>query len=128
MGLLDGFGKLGRRTDKQLTGDSGEDQALQFLLARRLSLVERNFRCKGGEIDLIMLEQAALVFVEVRKRAPGADRFGGAAASVTPAKQRRLIVAAQVYLKRYTHPPACRFDVVTIDGSELNWLKNAIEA
>ncbi|HEX7644114.1 MAG TPA: YraN family protein [Burkholderiaceae bacterium] len=125
MGLLDG---LRKRTGKQLTGDSGEDQALAYLQSRRLSLVERNFRCKGGEIDLIMLDQAVLVFVEVRKRAPGADRFGGAAASVTPAKQRRLIVSAQVYLKRYTHPPACRFDVVAIDGSEITWLKNVIEA
>lgn len=128
MGLLDSFGRLKRRTEKQLTGDSGEDQALQYLQGRRLVLVERNFRCKGGEIDLIMLDQAVLVFVEVRKRAAGAAQFGGAAASVTPAKQRRLIVAAQVYLKRYAHPPACRFDVVTIDGGELNWLKNAIEA
>jgi putative endonuclease len=128
VGLLDSFGGLKRRTAKQLTGDSGEDQALLYLQERRLKLVERNFRCKGGEIDLIMLDQAVLVFVEVRKRAAGAEQFGGAAASVTPAKQRRLIVAAQVYLKRYTHPPACRFDVVTIDGGELNWLKNAIEA
>ena len=125
MGLFD---SLKRRTDKQLTGDSGEDQALDYLQKRHLSLVERNFRCKGGEIDLIMLDQAVLVFVEVRKRAPGAQQFGGAVASVTPAKQRRLVVAAQVYLKRYTHPPACRFDIIAIDGGELVWLKNAIEA
>jgi putative endonuclease len=128
MGLLDGFGSLKRRTDKQLAGDSGEDQALRYLQRQSLSLVERNFRVKGGEIDLIMLDRAVLVFVEVRKRAPGAEQFGGAAASVTPAKQRRLVVAAQVYLKRYTHPPACRFDVIAIDGDQLNWLKNAIEA
>jgi len=122
------FDALKRRTDKQLTGDSGEEQALHYLLRHGLTLVERNFRCKGGEIDLIMQGKTTLIFVEVRKRAVGAAQFGGAAASVTPAKQRRLIVAAQVYLKRYTHPPACRFDVVTIDGNELNWLKNAIEA
>jgi putative endonuclease len=128
MGLLDRFGSMKRRTDKQVTGDSGEDQALQYLQRQKLTLVERNFRVKGGEIDLIMQDGAVLVFIEVRTRAPGAEQFGGAAASVTPAKQRRLIVAAQLYLKRYTHPPACRFDVIAIDGADLKWLKNAIEA
>jgi len=128
-GLKDGLkSNLKQRTDKQLTGDSGEQQALRYLERQGMTAVERNFRCKGGEIDLIMQDKSALVFVEVRKRAPGAAQFGGAAASVTPAKQRRLIVAAQTYLKRYTHPPACRFDVVAIDGAELSWLKNAIEA
>lgn len=128
MGLLDRLGSLKRRTDKQVTGDSGEDQALHYLQRQKLTLVERNFRVKGGEIDLIMQDGSVLVFIEVRKRAPGAEQFGGAAASVTPAKQRRLIVAAQLYLKRYTHPPACRFDVIAIDGADLKWLKNAIEA
>jgi putative endonuclease len=122
------FGAARPRTEKQLSGDAGERQALQYLERQGMTQVERNFRCKAGEIDLIMQDKACLVFVEVRKRAMGAERFGGAAASVTPAKQRRLIVAAQVYLKRFTHPPACRFDVVTIDGVELNWLKNAIES
>lgn len=89
-------------------------------------LVERNFRCKGGEIDLVMRHHALLVFVEVRQRA--GNRYGGAAGSVTPAKQARLILAAQIYLQRYKNPPACRLDVVAIDGTELTWLKSAIEA
>lgn len=114
------------RTAKQIDGQAGEDDALDYLRQNGLSLVERNFRCKGGEIDLIMHHQAALVFVEVRKRAD--NRHGGAAASVTAAKQARLILAAQVYLQRYKNPPACRFDVVAIDGAALSWLKNAIEA
>ena len=127
MGLLDA---LRRRTDKQISGEHGEDQALQHLQVHGLTLLQRNFRCKGGEIDLIMQSGIELVFVEVRKRkqASAAAQFGGAAASVTSAKQRRLIVAAQVYLKRYRMPPPCRFDVVAIDGDELTWLKNAIEA
>jgi len=124
MGL---FGATGR-TDKQLSGDAGERQALQYLERQGMTQVERNFRCKAGEIDLIMQDRACLVFVEVRKRATGAERFGGAAASITPAKQRRLILAAQLYLKRYADPPACRFDVIAIDGETLNWLKNAIQA
>ena len=123
MGLLD---VLGRRTDKQITGSAGEDAALAHLEQNGLTLLQRNFRCKGGEIDLVMKERATLVFVEVRKRAD--TRHGGAAASVTPHKQRRLILAAQIYLQRYKMPPACRFDVVAIDGSQMNWLKNVIDA
>ena len=123
MGLSDLFG---RRTVLQVIGQGGEDEALKFLLRQGLVLQERNFRCKGGEIDLIMKDRDTLVFIEVRKRA--ASRFGGAADSVTTAKQRRLIFAAQVFLSRYKMPPPCRFDVVAIDGSEINWLKDAISA
>ena len=123
MGLLSGFRQ---RTAKQLEGDAGEHAALQYLQQQGLMLVERNFRCKGGEIDLIMQDRQVLIFVEVRKRAD--RRFGGAASSVTRSKQARLILAAQVFLQRYRNPPPCRFDVVAIDGSELSWLKNVIDA
>ncbi|MEO7851555.1 MAG: YraN family protein, partial [Rubrivivax sp.] len=67
-----------------------------------------------------------LVFVEVRSRAGGA--FGGALASVTPAKQRRLVRAAQHYLLRQPVPPPCRFDVVALDGDALQWVKGAFDA
>lgn len=116
---------LHKRTDKQIQGQAGEDAALTHLEHHGLTLVTRNFRCKGGEIDLIMQQHGILIFVEVRKRAD--TRHGGAAASVTSAKQARLIMAAQIYLQRYKMPPACRFDVVAIDGDRLNWIKNAIE-
>lgn len=116
----------GRRTERQVSGQAGEDAALAHLAANGLQLVERNFRCKGGEIDLVMQDHGALVFVEVRKRAD--DRYGGAAASITPRKQARLVLAAHVFLQRYTMPPACRFDVVAIDGARLTWLKNVIDA
>ncbi len=114
------------QTARQAQGQAGEDAALAHLLRHGLTLVTRNFRCKAGEIDLIMQEHASLVFVEVRKRA-GMD-YGGAAASITAAKQRRLLRAAQFYLLRHRTPPPCRFDVVAIDGERLTWLKNAIEA
>jgi putative endonuclease len=114
-----------RPTARQLIGQAGEDAALDYLKQRGLTLVERNFRCKGGEIDLIMQDGDALVFVEVRKRAD--KLYGGAAASITPAKQKRLIVAAQHYLRRYRMPPVCRFDVIAIDGDETAWLRNAID-
>ena len=81
LGLLDVFQ---RRTDKQKIGAAGEDQALRHLQQHGLTLAERNFRCKGGEIDLVMQEGSTLVFVEVRKRKESAQaaQFGGAAASV----------------------------------------------
>ena len=114
------------RTAKQVEGQAGEDAALSWLQRQGLRLVTRNFRCKAGEIDLVMHDHASLVFVEVRKRA--STDYGGAAASITPAKQRRLLRAAQFYLLRYQAQPACRFDVVAIDGEKITWLKNAIEA
>lgn len=113
------------RTEQQRLGRLGEDRALAHLSAAGLVLVERNFLCKAGEIDLIMQHGAHLVFVEVRRRAGG--RYGGAAASVTPAKQRRLIHAAQFYLLRYRSAPPCRFDLVAIDGEKLSWIQNALE-
>lgn len=112
-------------TSHQRAGQSGEDDALDHLVLHGLSLVERNFRCKGGEIDLIMRDGDGLVFVEVRRRA--SRSHGGAAASVTPAKQKRMIRAAQFYLLRYRRLPRCRFDVVAIDGQELSWLRNVLE-
>tara|TARA_R110001599_G_scaffold353840_1_gene599741 strand:- start:23675 stop:24028 length:354 start_codon:yes stop_codon:yes gene_type:complete len=113
-------------TAKQRVGQQGEDDALIYLQQRGLQLIERNFRCKGGEIDLLMQDKKTLVFVEVRKR--GRSQYGGAAASVTTAKQQRLIIAAQYYLQRYTMPPPCRFDVIAIDDGAISWLKNAIDS
>lgn len=114
------------RTDQQICGQAGEEEALTYLKQQGLKLLQRNFRCKGGEIDLIMQERDVVVFVEVRKRAD--MRYGGAAASITFAKKKRLILAARRYLQSYRTLPACRFDVIAIDGSELSWLKNVLEA
>jgi putative endonuclease len=112
------------RTSKQRVGDAAEQQALLHLQAAGLLLLERSFLCKGGEIDLIMRDGKHLVFVEVRKRS--SQQFGGALASITPAKQKRMIHAAQVYLQKLKSLPPCRFDVVAIQGEELLWLKNVI--
>ena len=105
-------------------GRAMEDAALAWLQARGLFLVTRNFRCRGGEIDLIMREGGELVFVEVRARA--SRSHGGAAASITPAKQKRLLLAAQLYLQRLPRLPACRFDVLAFEGSQVEWLRGAI--
>jgi putative endonuclease len=113
------------RTPQQRQGRLGEDRALAHLEAHGLTLVARNFLCKAGEIDLVMHEGPMLVFVEVRRRA--SRRFGGAVYSVTPAKQQRLLRAAQFYLLRHPIPPPCRFDLVAIDEDKLSWIQNVLE-
>ena len=114
-----------RLSDKQHQGQGWEQAALLHLRRQGLELVEANFACKGGEIDLVMRDGDTLVFVEVRQRA--APTHGGAAASITPAKIRRLVHAAQFYLLRLPKTPPCRFDVVAIDAGQLEWLQNVIE-
>ena len=115
------------------SGDEAEARALAHLQAQGLKLVERNYRValgpnrRGGEIDLILRDRdGTLVFVEVRRRASASH--GGAAASVGSAKQRSLVLAARNYLMRLAVLPACRFDVVAIDGDALVWLKAAFDA
>ena len=114
-------------------GDEAEARALAHLQRHGLTLIERNYRVaggphrRGGELDLILRERdGTLVFVEVRRRA--GTSHGGAAASVGSTKQRSLVLAAQHYLMRFTTPPACRFDVVAIEGTDLVWLKAAFDA
>jgi len=114
-------------------GEDGESRALAYLLARGLTLVRRNYRvaagpnARAGEIDLIVRESdGTLVFVEVRTR-KGAG-FGGAAGSVSAAKQRSVIFAARCYLRAFASPPACRFDVVAIEGTHIEWLRGAFDA
>lgn len=117
----------------QSVGDQAETQALRHLQAHGLVLVQRNYRvargprARGGEIDLIMRERdGTLVFVEVRHRADASH--GGAAASVTTRKQRHIVYAAQHYLQRLRELPPCRFDVVSIEQGELQWLKAAFDS
>ena len=109
---------------RQAQGREWERAALRYLKRRGLKKVEENFRCKGGEIDLIMRDGATLVFVEVRQRAD--VDHGGAAASITPAKIRRLVRAAEFYLLRFPVTPPCRFDVVAFDGEQVEWLQDVI--
>lgn len=114
-------------------GDEAEERALRYLQQHGLRLVERNYRVASGpgafagEIDLIMRDRdGTLVFVEVRARRNAAH--GGAAASVTPGKQRRLLYAARHYLLRHATPPPCRFDVLAIDAERIEWLHAAFDA
>jgi putative endonuclease len=107
-------------------GDDAENLAAAFLQRAGLTLVERNYRCRFGEIDLIAREGTTLVFVEVRMRS--SERFGGAAASITAAKRMmKLLRTARFYLAGVTRAPACRFDALLINGknNSIEWLKNA---
>lgn len=125
-------GGAGKPSTKGI-GDGAEDRALAHLQQHGLRLVCRNYRLAGGprqrgaEIDLILCApDGTLVFVEVRARRDA--RHGGAAASVSAAKQRRIVRAAQHYLMGLATLPPCRFDVVAVDGDTLSWLPAAFDA
>lgn len=132
------FGFKSRNT-KQI-GDEAEQLACQFLENQGLTLVESNYRIKGGEIDLVMRDNQHLVFIEVRYRSN--NSFGSGAESVDGRKQARLIKAASVYLlekSSQTTQPA-RFDVMSISAAqpssqsssqlqpEIEWIKDAFQA
>ena len=105
-------------------GAQAEQSAAQFLQRHGLSLIESNYRCRYGEIDLILRDGASLVFAEVRQRSSG--DFGGAAASIDAHKQQRLALTAQHYLASLPRIPPCRFDALLLDGSgNIEWIKNA---
>jgi putative endonuclease len=104
-------------------GDAAEVLAADFLASRGLTIVERKYRCRGGEIDLVARDGSTLVFVEVRLRANSA--YGGAGASITATKRERLTIAARHYLAGLTREPACRFDAIlldALDAARIEWL------
>jgi putative endonuclease len=92
-----------------------------------LKLITNNYRCRLGEIDLILQDKETLVFVEVRMRS--SSHFGGAATSIDARKQAKLIHTAQHYLATLKHIPPCRFDAVLLSTPDnIEWIKNAFEA
>lgn len=115
-------------TARRATGNRFEDAARGFLEARGLRLVRANFLCRHGEIDLVMRDGAALVFVEVRYRKSGA--FGGAKGSITMAKRRKLISAAHLWLSWHPYDARrpCRFDVLAFEGDDVEWIQGAFDA
>ena len=113
-------------------GDAAEALALAHLVGQGLTLVQRNYRvaggphARGGEVDLILRERdGTLVFVEVRTRRSASH--GGAAASVSATKQRRIVFAARHFLQRWPTLPPCRFDVVAVDAGRVEWLRAAFD-
>lgn len=110
-------------------GQAAEEKALNYLQRSGLQLLARNYRCKNGEIDLIMQQDNTLVFIEVRYRQ--SSRFGSAAESVTSSKQRKLLLTANHYLQKNGMDRPCRFDVVGVGGknqTEIEWIQNAFQA
>lgn len=113
-----------------IDGKSAEAYALDYLCTQKLVFVEKNYRCRGGEIDLIMLDDSDLVFIEVKFRSYSG--YGTAAEMVSVAKQRKIIHATQVFLANHTKYANfnCRFDVFAIEGKQketmnVSWIKNA---
>ncbi len=125
--------KQRRGSAARLSGAAAEKTAAAYLLSQGLTILNSNLRCKLGELDIVCLEREVLVIVEVRKR--GSMDFGGALASVTIAKQRRLIRAAQFFWQRQPkwRKRLIRFDVVTLqgtdaegrDGPTITWIRDA---
>lgn len=120
-------------TSKQITGQQAEDTACHYLEKQGLLLIERNYLCPRGEIDLIMKDRTTTVFIEVRYR--NNVRFGSGAESVDWKKQKKLLATAAHYLQQ--HPKAaksaCRFDVVSLTANnsgeqKLDWIPDAFQA
>jgi len=120
-------------TSKQISGQLAEDFAQRHLQQHGLRLLCRNWTCRSGELDLVMLDGDTVVFVEVRYRRHAA--WGGALESVDLRKQQKLIRAAQLFLqkeRRWARSP-CRFDVVAIgeavgNAEKPNWIRNAFDS
>lgn len=110
-------------------GAQAELTAAKYLQQQGLQLLQSNYRCRFGEIDLILKDRDTLVFVEVRLRSR--SDFGGAAASIDARKQHKLILAAQHYLANVSPQPPCRFDALLLASAEggegIEWLKNAFQ-
>lgn len=108
-------------------GEGAEQRALAYLQQQGLQPLSNNFRCKFGELDLVMRDGPTLVIVEVRYRQ--SEQFGGALASITRQKQSRIIAATQHYvIIHQLSQSAIRFDVVAIAGdNRINWIKNAFQ-
>jgi len=119
-----------RQITTKSRGDAAELAARAYLVRAGLRFVEANYRTPGrggGEIDLVMrAPDGTLVFVEVRQRS-GASH-GGAGASISAVKQQRIILAARHYLMRFATLPPCRFDVLLVQGAQMEWLAAAFDA
>lgn len=134
MSLMDHIVGLAAVSRKQAanSGIAAEEIAARYLSRQGLEVVSRNFRVRGGEIDLICEEGRTLVFVEVRLRSNSS--FGGAAASITLRKQQRIILATQHWLSQHGDAFAkrdCRFDCVVMDAleeSRIEWIRDAFTA
>jgi putative endonuclease len=115
----------------KILGKEGEDRAARFLMKQGYRIIERNFRTRSGEIDLIAMHDGTVVFIEVKTRT--SDAFGAPELAVNPRKQQRMVKAALGYIKyKKLHQVSCRFDVVAILAAahtekEVEHIQNAFE-
>lgn len=106
------------------TGLAGEESARQLLLQKGFKILARNYAVSGGELDLVAKDGSALVFIEVKTRA--SNQFGGPLAAITPAKQKRLTLAAVCYIKEKKPKfDSIRFDAVCILAGKAEHIPNA---
>lgn len=119
-------------TDKLILGQQAEDAACHYLTRNGLKLITRNYKCRRGEIDLVMQHDDSIVFVEVRYRHN--NHFGSGAESVVSRKQEKIILTALHYLQSHKESAgsSCRFDVIAVqpgtDKNHIQWIQDAFQA
>jgi len=114
------------RPSHLVRGERSEYLACNYLLNQGLRLVEKNFQCKYGELDLIMKDNETLVIVEVRFRK--SNKYGSAAESISKKKQSRIIATTQYYLSSNKIDSLVRFDALAMSSdTDINWIKNAFQ-
>lgn len=118
------FNQLKTKAAHLIKGEGAEEQAHNFLISKGLKPICRNYRCKLGELDIIMSDQQSLVIIEVKYRKT--DQFGSALENITRTKQSRIIAATQMYLSTQKVDCPIRFDVIAISGNgKIEWVQNA---
>lgn len=111
--------------NKRKLGAEWETRVTEFLIENGYQIIARNFFCRQGELDIIAKNEGYLTFIEVKYRKN--ERFGNPAEAVTPTKQKRMRMAARVFLyqKHYPEDTPCRFDVVGVLNDSIKLIQNA---
>lgn len=118
------FIKSGKKKDSSIKiGKKGEEDAVKYLKKNKYEILERNFRTKAGEIDIIAMKNDVVVFVEVKKR--NNSSYGAGFDAVDLKKQQKIINAAQIYISFQKKEKKYRFDVISIDNKNINHIENA---
>lgn len=118
------FKKSSQEKDSSIKiGKKGEEDAVKYLKKNKYEILERNFRTKAGEIDIIAMKNDVVVFVEVKKR--NNSSYGAGFDAVDLKKQQKIINAAQIYISFQKKEKKCRFDVISIDNKNINHIENA---
>lgn len=109
--------------DKTLSGKDGEEKACRYIKAKKYKIIERNYRCLYGEIDIIAELNGALIIIEVKYRK--SDKFGKGYEAVNTIKQQKIIKTTEYYINEKNIKMPVRFDVISIDDNEITHIENA---